>query len=675
MRRFGTILLLLLLAGPMAWAADKVAVRLVPERLSAAPGETVTVAVEQKIAPGWHTYWSNPGEAGFATAVRWSLPQGWKAGPIQWPFPKREPVGPLMDYGYEGTVWLLVDLTVPKTAAIGSKAEISAHVLWLACREVCVPEEATVQTTLFVDTAGAADDGLVADHFTWAHDSIPAESPWPVAYARTPDRLKLFVAAPVLTGVSQPRDAHFFPARAGLIVDSAPQKLVFVPGGFVVEMVPNPDFKAGKALDGVLVLHSPDKAYKSLAVSAHPGDVPGAGPGLGLPLALIFAFLGGLILNVMPCVLPVLAMKALSIAKQSQTGYAAARAQALAYCLGAILSFVLLGLILAALRAGGDAVGWGFQLQQPPVVAGLGLLLLAVGLNLSGVFEVGTIGVGDRLTHKAGLAGAFFTGVLAVAVAAPCTAPLMAPAIGFGLTQAPAVTIGVFAALGCGFVLPFFAIGLMPRLHALLPKPGVWMVTLKHWLAVPMYAAAAWLIWVLSRQIDRGQVLLALAGFAATGAGLWLYGRTRRTEGGRRHLATALSVVAVLAAVATAATLRPAAPVRETSAERYTPDRLADLRRQNRPVFVDVNAAWCISCIVNEQAAIDRPAVRRAFAEKGIVLLKADWTRRDPEITLLLESHYRSGVPLYLYYPKGSGEPKILPQILTEAVVLKAIAE
>jgi thiol:disulfide interchange protein DsbD len=410
-------------------------------------------------------------------------------------------------------------------------------------------------------------------------------------------------------------------------------------------------------------------------------EVSGSGE-ISLWLAMLFAALGGLILNIMPCVLPVLAMKALALAGHAGADRKHARLESFSYALGAVLSFVAFGLVVLGLRAGGAAVGWGFQLQEPVVVAILALLMVAVGLNMSGVFEIAPVAAGENLTRRGGLIGAFFTGVLAVAVAAPCTAPFMATAIGYGFTQEAPVVIGVFASLGLGFALPFLLIGLMPALHKLLPKPGNWMVRLKQWLAVPMYGAAGWLIWVLAQQVDTRGVIAAAAAVVVIVAAFWIWGRTQ--QGGRLWAGAwtagiGIAIAAVVLAVFVAAARPPVAAAATAHAgmasEPYSPARLAALRKEGRPVFIDATASWCITCLVNEEAALSRASVHQAFKDKKIALLVADWTNKNPEITALLTANGRSGVPLYLYYAPGAKEPKILPQILTEGEVLKALAD
>ncbi|MDR3454205.1 MAG: thioredoxin family protein, partial [Rhodoferax sp.] len=547
----------------------------------------------------------------------------------------------------------------------------------------CIPEDATVELPLVVDAKGAAPDASSAADFAAARAKIPAASPWPMHYALGKD-LRLYVKAPALSGTAKPVDVQFFPATSGEVTDAAKQSFGLAKDGLVLSLAPGGKMAGLKSLSGVLVLTSADHSVQALQVQAAPGAVPEAAMGgtVSIWLALVFAALGGLILNIMPCVLPVLAMKALSLASHAGADRAHARAESFSYALGAVASFVAFGLVIVALRAGGAAIGWGFQLQEPIVVAVLALLMFAVGLNLSGLFEIQPISAGEALTHKGGLVGAFFTGVLAVAVAAPCTAPFMATAIGFGFTQSAPVVVGIFVALGLGFAVPFILLGLWPALHRILPKPGTWMVRFKQILALPMYAAAGWLVWVLAQQVDAKGLLAIAVAAVALALALWFWGRLAILSGARK---VALAGGALVFLVVTAGALyvvaaaHPPAPISVTAhagipSEPYTAERLAALRQAGRPVFIDATASWCITCLVNEEAALARPKVHTAFHDKRIAMLVADWTNRNPAITALLEAHGRSGVPLYLYYAPGAAEPIILPQILTEDIVLNALS-
>ena len=664
--------------------APKVHARLVAEDLSVPPGGTITVALEENIRDGWHTYWINPGDAGAPTEIKWTLPQDWSAGAIEWPTPKRLPVGPLMDYGYEGKLWLLQKLTVPADAKLGDTVTLKAAVDWLVCKDICVPEDTTL--TLPLKIGPATPDPSVSKDFAAARNLLPVASPWKLNFALK-KTLDVYVAAPALAA-AHPVEVSFFPDKPGIVKGSAAQTMGFSKDGLVLRLQPGDKATANGSLTGVLVLKSSDGSIQALNVNAPAGAVPqvfGGGQiggvaqaGIGVLLAMLFAFIGGLILNVMPCVLPILAMKALALAGHSGRDHQEAAKEGFSYSAGAVLSFLLFGLVIVLLRQGGAAVGWGFQLQEPIAVAGFALLIFAVGLNLSGVFEVGSITIGDSLAQRSGALGAFFTGVLAVAVAAPCTAPFMAAALGFALTQSVASAMLIFFALGLGFALPFLILGIWPKALSFLPKPGTWMLRLKQFLAFPMYGAAAWLVWVLAQETGANGVAVILASFVALALAAWLWTSTRDLEVTGRATGTIAAALVFLGGVYGISMLhsvgaQPQTATASANAEPFTPERLASLRAGGKPVFVDATAAWCITCLVNEQAVLSRADVQAAFNDHHVAYLVADWTNRNDTITKLLSENGRSGVPLYLYYAPGSDKPVILPQILTESGVLDAI--
>jgi thiol:disulfide interchange protein DsbD len=678
-----------LVAGPAMAQIDslpKVQARLISERTAIASGQTVAVALEENIRTGWHTYWINPGEAGAPTELQWTMPPGWQASAIEWPFPKKLPVGPLMNYGYEGKVWLLLNVTAPRDVRPGDTVVLQAAARWLVCKDVCIPEDTSLTLPMKIAAQPGPLDPANIGGFAAARAKLPVASPWPLRY-RLGDKLKLFVAAPMLTE-ARPVSADFFPLSGHDLKMSAPQSFAFASDGMVLDLAPTKKFHTGDTLAGVLVLTSRDGSVQALNVSAREGLVPQTDfmsqASMTIPLALLFAFIGGVILNLMPCVLPVLAMKALALANQSRAHRHETRLEGWTYGAGAVLSFLALGLLLIVLRAGGAEIGWGFQLQEPIVVACFALLMFAVGLNLSGVYEINPVAAGEALTRRGGAAGAFFTGILAVAVAAPCTVPFMAAALGFALTQSSAVALGVFAMLGIGFAAPFVALGEWPRLQRLLPHPGAWMNILKQALAFPMYGAAVWLIWVLTLQTNATGIAAALSSLVLFAFAMWLWSVTRNLSTRGRALGTLATLIGLIASfsclallphgsekLATVAQLAPKA----IASEPYTEARLSDLRASHRAVFVDATAAWCITCLVNDEAVLSRPSVRQAFLRNHVAFLLADWTNRSPEITRLIESNGRSGVPLYLYYAPGAEKPRVLSQILTEGEVVSTLEE
>ncbi len=679
MRWIVPFLLLLAALPAAAQPAPKVQAELVTERAYVQPGGTVRVALHETIRPGWHTYWVNPGDSGEPSRLEWKLPPGWKASDIAWPYPKRLPVGPLMNFGYEDEVLLPVTLTAPADAKPGDTVTLTAHATWLVCEEVCIPEEADVSADIVIGPQDGAADPLFA---RW-HERFPRPSPWPARYQAGEKDFRLFVDSPQIAGANAASVA-FFPLTDGYIANAAPQTASAADGGLLIATTSgwklDTQAKRAKAaaVGGVLVLQDAGGETRALQFSAAPGSVPAApASGIGLLEALIFAFLGGLILNLMPCVLPILSMKALALAGKGGGARGEALRDSLVYALGVILSFAAFAIALLALRAGGEAVGWGFQLQEPIAVAAFAALMFAIGLNLSGLYDVPGFGGGGSLAARGGAAGSFFTGVLAVAVAAPCTAPFMGAAMGYALTQSAAVSILVFLSLGAGMAAPFVLLGAVPALRRWLPRPGAWMETLRQVLAFAMYATAIWLVWVLAQQSGADGVLYVLVAALALGFALWAYGRRQRGAG---RVWLVLGLLGALGAFAALATIRGGEPSAVQNAgpiphEAYSAERLAALRAEKRGVFVNATAAWCITCLVNEKVALSTPGVAAAFKNGKIAYLKADWTNRNSAITELLQSFGRDGVPLYLYYAPGARSAVVLPQILTEGIVTETLAK
>jgi thiol:disulfide interchange protein len=434
-------------------------------------------------------------------------------------------------------------------------------------------------------------------------------------------------------------------------------------------------------LDGVLVLRGRDGTERGFEISANPLSAPPTEDSLTWWEALLLAFLGGVVLNAMPCVFPILSLKLLSLTRQAHGHRSERLASGLAYTAGVLASFAALGGGLLALRTGGQAIGWGFQLQTPVFVAVIAYIIFAMGLSLSGVaaFGAGIAGTGGRLVRGSGLTGTFFTGVLATIVATPCTAPFMGAALGLALIAPAPLAIGIFLALGLGLAAPYFAATVIPGWQRVLPRPGPWMDLVKQLLAFPLYATVAWLLWVLIQEVGPGEALGALFGLVLVGFAVWIYGRTRLAAPLGRSVGAGLAVAGAAAAILLAVSLTATADraAAATTAERlayepYTAERLLALESTGTPVFVNLTASWCVTCLINERVALDSDAVRHAFAARGIVALKGDWTSQNPEITALLQQFGRSGVPLYLLY-SGKGEPSILPQILTASGVLDAL--
>ncbi|HTV33934.1 MAG TPA: protein-disulfide reductase DsbD domain-containing protein [Methylocella sp.] len=654
------------------------------------PGQAFRLGLRFKMAKGWHIYWRNPGEAGEPPHLDLTLPPGATASEIDWPTPFRIPEGPVMTYSYEGEVTLPLTVSPPEAPA---PLTIDARASWLICEKICIPEEGTLRLAI---ASGTATPSAQAPLFRAADQRIPRPSPYPAKL--TPDAMLVVSGEGIAPNLV--KEVSFFPDNWGSIEDAAPQLLKVEEGRFSLALKPAQGFDPHQPLPGVLCIKDAGGQERFLAITATPtdtrflakGQVAGPAPfagsaapaasktaaDMGLATLLLFAFLGGLILNLMPCVFPILAVKAVSIAGLSGHERGRVRSHAAAYTAGVLVSFAGLGTLLLLLKAAGAVVGWGFQFQSPVFVGAMAFLFLLIGLNLSGVFEIGGsfVGAGTGLASRGGLAGSFFTGFLAVLVATPCTAPFMGVAISAALAASAAATITILLALGLGLAAPYLAFAFIPGLVRLLPKPGAWMAILKQALAFPMYASAAWLLWVISQEAGPDGVLAVSAGFVLIGLAAWALGVTQGRQDAARLYGQAVAALAALCAVAFLLGVETgpasiAAASEET--QPYSPSRLAALRTEGRPVFVNLTAAWCVTCKINERVALASDAVRQAFAARHIAYLKGDWTRPDPAISALLHEHGRDGVPLYLFYPARGGEPIVLPQLLTSGIVLDAL--
>jgi len=667
MRRLLSVLLLSLTPG-LAAAAESPAARtsrsqatLVAEHAAIAPGDSFRIALRLRLAPGWHTYWRNPGDAGAPPEIEVTAPVGAVAGPIAWPAPERLAFGPLVNFGYSGEVLLPLAVQAPPGLAVGDRLALAAQASWLVCSDICVPEEATFTLDLPVE-AIARPDSKLAVTFAAADAAAPLPPPSALRAAAAPGQLHLAWAG----WGDAARDAAFFPEASGIIENAAPQR--FSPGRLSVALAPD---AAPAAIAGTLVLTAADGTRTAYAVAVAVAAMPPATTGLWAALGLAFA--GGLLLNLMPCVFPVLAMKAMALARLGGAARATVRAEALSYTAGVLATTLLLGGGLLALRAAGSAAGWGFQLTEPVFVAVLAWLMLAVGLNLSGVYRLGgAIGLGGAWAARGGHVGSFATGALAVLVATPCTAPFMATALGAALALPAGLALAVFAALGLGLAAPYAGLAVAPGLARALPRPGAWMERLRQALAFPMYGAAAWLVWVLSQQAGSGGLALALVGGVLLGFAAWALGASQDAGGRVGRAAAAAALLAAVALLPALATTSPAP--RETAAMAWSAERVAALQAAGRPVFVNFTAAWCLTCLVNERAVLATDAAERAFSAAGAARLVGDWTRGDPAIGALLRSLGREGVPLYLVYPAGGGAPAVLPQVLSETVLRAALA-
>lgn len=688
-------LALLGLVPVLAWgnpvSTERVTARLVAERLAAAPGTGAALLLVLDIRPGWHTYWQNPGDSGEPPRIDWTLPDGVTAGPLGFTRPKLIPVGPLANFGYSGRALHPVTLDIPAHWPPGEPVALRAEAHWLVCEGHCIPESAVLELSLPVAEAPRGPDPAVAGLFAEARQGLPEGLLEGARWVVAGEGPRLEVP---LSGMPAPTGLRYFPAAWGLIEHASdqPWERISRPEGDWIRVHLTPGTASASADPaGLLSLTDAEGVTRAFEVlpqrSAATSPQPPGGAPLGLSLALGFALLGGLILNLMPCVFPVLAIKALGLAGQGGQSAGERALHGLAYTAGVLLFFAILGALLLGLRAGGAALGWGFQLQYPPFVAAMAYLFLVLGLSLSGALTLGArvMGVaGGSLGANQGLRAAFGTGALAALVAAPCTAPFVGAALGYAVTLPWHLALAILLTLGLGLAAPFLLLSLWPALAARLPRPGPWMEVLKQLLAFPLFATAAWLVWVLSVQTGPAGVALVLAGMLLLTFGLWLRERTALGARSRLRLGSAATALALAGSLwlawltdgPTAAGTPIAAGIGTTGAlphEPYSAERLAAARAQGRPVLVNMTAAWCITCLVNERVALSGQGLGERLAARDVLYLKGDWTNRDPAITEYLAGFGRTGVPIYVLYP-GAGDPRVLPQILTPAIVDAAIA-
>jgi thiol:disulfide interchange protein len=669
--RFGLMTVLLWLfasIAPQAFAQDigkgpHVRIELVAESDAPAPGSEVTLAFVSTPEPEWHGYWQNPGDAGIGTTLKWTLPAGVEAGALQFPVPERLLIAGLMNYVYEKPFTQLVTLKLPAGLTPGTALPVRVTMDYLVCTlKICVPEKAELAINLRVgDGAISADKRARFDQY---RSAIPKPLGSEATYQVEGDRFRLGVPWPAEAAAS---DVYFFPITDGAVDYAAPQQAARDGDRLVVETKakgsPGP-------IEGVLAVGE----HRGFVVRAVPGTVAPAKTAAAAAtgdfwvtalLAFGGAVLGGLLLNIMPCVFPILSLKALSLAKANEEG-SGPRAEALAYTAGVVLVCLALGGLLLALRAGGASLGWAFQLQDPRVILVLLLLVLGIALNLAGLFELSTPRVAGKLAAS-GKGGAFMTGALAAFVATPCAGPFMASALGAALVLPWPAALAVFGGLGLGIALPFLLLGFIPALRRRLPRPGPWMDWFRKILSIPMFLTAIALAWVLGRQTGVDGMAWGLLIALALGIVLWGLGR-RQARGLGSGLAWIVAALITVAGVWLISRVPP--PDAETKAaefgEPFSEARLAELRAQGRPVFAYFTADWCLTCKVNEKGVIETDAVRKALADGKVAVLVGDWTNGDAALGRFIERHNRAGVPLYLWYKPGEDAPRVLPQILTQ---------
>jgi thiol:disulfide interchange protein len=661
-------------------SAPHLSVQLVVPPAQIYPGQSFTAGLYFKLAPGWHIYWINAGDSGEPPAMHWALPAGISAGTMQYPAPQRLPLGPLMDFGYQNEVLFPIPMHVASDfKPTGSTASLGGKVSWLVCQNVCLPGKATLsvdrQALASPPSAPAtiaADQQLIDRFQSTLPQALPSEDR--AKFRTTPKGFTLTVE----TG-RQEQSAEFFPLEQNILANAAPQPLKILHNGVEISLTKDENLTGTpKQLNGVLVLGS-GRAYKIQAAPGVLNLAAAQSSATGMLRIILLSFIGGVILNLMPCVFPVLFLKGLALVQSSAEERHKLRRHGLVYTLGILVSFWIVVGILLTLRAAGHNFGWGFQFQSPIFLVLLALLLFFLGLSLAGQFEIGLTltSAGSGLAAKQGYAGSFFTGVLAVVVATPCTAPLMGAAIGYALTSSAAVSITVFTAVALGLATPYLLLAFNPAWTRLLPRPGAWMEVLKQAVSIPIFGTVIWLVWVFNQTAAAGSLVFLLTAFLLLAIAGWILGRWPA-----KAPATLAAVLVLVFSIAVPVwaihTLTPSAATREQDArwQPYTPQLVAKYRAEGKPVFLDFTASWCLSCQVNERVVLDRADVQQRLKSSGVELVRADWTRHDETIANALAALGRSGIPTYVLYSADPDiPPKLLPEVLTPGIVFHALDE
>lgn len=654
---------------------EAVKAELISQTTSVQPGSSIRLGVLLTQEPGWHTYWKTPGDTGLPTTIDWSLPEGWKAGSIQWPTPKLYVVGDLTNFGYEDSILLPVSISVPASAKEGGYVA-KANVSWLMCAEQCIPGSASFDVPVKVSNAEPAASPNAGLFQT--NDGLTPTPLKTVSAQIDPSNRALSVTFKT----SEPFN-HFyvFTEGEGAVDYKAPQSVSKNGDEVTVRLQGTEELKAGDTLSGVFSADggpaqggwsgSFSHVLVNGTVTPPSASSDNTDVNLTVWLAAGMSFLGGLILNLMPCVFPVLSLKMLSLVEHRGDGKLALHG--LSFTVGVLISMTLLAGALIAVKAAGASVGWGFQLQSPWFVALLALLFVTITLNLAGAFEFSGVRISSTgQTSGASLGGSFATGILAVVVASPCTAPFMGAALGYALSSSALESFVVFLCLGLGMSLPWLLLALFPCLTAWLPRPGRWMSIFRTVMAVPMALTALWLFWVLWQQVSISALGVYLLAAALLAIALVLYGRLQFGKATSKGLMAFAFILGAGAYAVAASPLLERTPAEVSAADAWSPAALQAALDEGRPVFVDFTASWCVTCQANKLAVLDRENVQRAFKEHNVKLLIADWTNRNAEISKTLESFGRTGVPLYLLYAPD-GTAKILPELLTQDIVVDAL--
>lgn len=645
-------------------------IEIISESKTMNAGDELLLGLQFKLSPGWHTYWKNPGDAGEGASVTWSLPEGIKASEILWPGPETIPVEPLMTFGYEDEITLLTNISASEAAVF--PAILKAKISWYTCKDICVPQEANLELTI---KGGDKRDTSFTNQLSTILLDLPTNLPNQHRVEALDDSYFLQME---LKDDASINSAYFFPEEYGLVSYSKKQ-ITEINNNSLSLQVPGSevDLKLQK-FAGVLLLNSQNSSqFFNVSLDLGNEQKAEAFSLMDLVITIVFAFIGGLILNVMPCVFPILSIKILSFVEQSEGSRKKMIQHGLSFSAGVLITFLSIAGLLLVLKSGGESIGWGYQLQSPLMVTLLIYLFVAIGITfMSNLILGGQLAqLGNFTQGYSDITGSFLTGVLAVIVASPCTAPFMGSAIGIALLQPGFSTVAIFISLGMGFAAPYLLLSFYPSLLRVLPKPGAWMETMKQFMAFPMWASALWLTWVLSGQVETDTVLMVLLGALLIALSLWLLEKNQSSEGFIKWVAVSVATLLLGSALWLAPTDYENTQDKSSSnGDSYTPELLEELLANDQPVFLNFTADWCITCKVNEAIVLNQTSIKSALKSKNIVYLKADWTRKDAAIADKLAEYGRTGVPLYLLFSPG-GVPTILPELLTEDILLSYINE
>jgi len=690
------LLIVFLLSSGVTWTdpvKDKhVSVELISEVSTIAPGEPFWVALTLVHEEHWHTYWINDGDSGLPTKIDWQLPDGFTAGPIVWPYPGKIIMDPLVSYGFEGKTYLLIQITPPEKLP-ESSVDLNAKISWLMCKEVCIPGKANVSISLSTGTEPIVDPKQT-EVFSAARLNLPSnKSDWKFNLSLDESSIRLSATPP--TGAPELTMWETFVVDKGIVTPSLDKQWNKTETGYEMVLAREDSDEPLPELFRAVLVSSPSMSREAgknsveialpFSTLAQPPAVIPAETSNSLLTISLFAFLGGIILNLMPCVFPVISLKILGFVNQARQDPKAVWHHGLVFASGVIVSFWILAGLLIVLRASGESIGWGFQLQSPQVLIALCLLFFTLALNLFGVFEFGLslTAAGGSLADKQGWSGSFFSGFLATVIATPCTAPFMGVALGYALTQPPYVSMIVFTALALGMAFPYLLLSRFPSMLKKLPRPGAWMETMKQIMGFFLLATVIWLYWVLASLVSTNTLTFVLAAFLMVGVAVWILGKwdtLAKSESVRWRGRIAATLIIVAALVLGFKHIErhdssTARGINHSGWESFSPERLAELRAEGKPVFIDFTAKWCLTCQVNKLSVLHKPNILQAFKDKGVTLMTADWTDENDVIAQELARHGRQSVPLYVLYPPGTtGDPHILPEILTQNIVLEALS-